>query len=87
MLSNLPYFNTATDVTDIAAAWDTWLQHYNKSVSECVPQVSVRKTNAPPWFDSEVRHMSSKKNVWEIAKASDLEEDWNRFKKVRNELK
>ena len=38
MLADLPYFNTATDVTDIDAAWDTWLQHYNTSVSECVPQ-------------------------------------------------
>ena len=37
LLSDLPYFNTATDVTNIDAAWDTWLQHYNKSVSECVP--------------------------------------------------
>ena len=73
LLSDIPYFNTATDVTDIDAAWDTWLQHYNKSVSECVPQVNVRKSNAPPWFDSEVRHMSSTKNyVWKIAKTSDL---------------
>ena len=52
-----PYFNTATYVTDIDAAWDTWLQHYNKSVSECVPLVDVRKSDAPPRFDSEVRHM------------------------------
>ena len=27
LLRDLPYFNTATDVTDIDAAWDTWLQH------------------------------------------------------------
>ena len=88
LLSDLPYFNTATDVTNIDAAWDTWLQHYNKSVSECVQQVNVRKSNAPPWFDSEVRHMSSKKNnVWKIAKASDLKEDWDKFKKIRNKLK
>ena len=88
MLSDLPYFNTATDFTDIDAAWDTWLQHYNKSVSGCVPQVNVRKSNAPMWFDSEVRHMSSKKNiVWKIAKASDLKEDWDKFKKIRNKLK
>ena len=63
LLSNLPYFNIATDVTDIYATWDTWLRHYNKSVSECVPQVNVRKSNALPWFDSEVRHMSSKKRM------------------------
>ena len=52
LLSDLPYFNTATDVTDIDAAWDTWLQHYNTSLSECVPQVSVRESNASLWFDS-----------------------------------
>ena len=76
LLSDLPHFKTATDVTDIDAAWDTWLQHYNKSVSECVPQVNVRKFNAHPWFDCEVRQMlSNKKNVWKIAKASDLKED------------
>ena len=44
LLSDLHYFNTATDVTDIDAAWDTWLQHNNKSVSECVPKVNVRKS-------------------------------------------
>ena len=76
LLSDLPYFNTATEVTNIDAAWDTWLQHHNRSVSECVPQVNVRKSNAPPWFDCEVRHVSSKKNnVGKIAKASDLKED------------
>ena len=54
LLSDLPYFNSATNATDIDVAWDTWLQHYNNSVSECVPQVNVRKSNVPPRFDSEV---------------------------------
>ena len=47
LLSDLPYFNTVTDVTDTGEAWDTWLQYNNKSVSQCVPQVSVQKSNAP----------------------------------------
>ena len=47
LLSDLPYFDTATEVTNIDAAWDTLLQHYNKSVSECVPQVNVRKSIRP----------------------------------------
>ena len=28
-----------------------------------------------------------KKDVWKIAKASDLREDWDKFKKARNKLK
>ena len=87
LLSDLPYFNTATHVTDIDAAWDTWLQHYNKSVSECVPQVYVRKSNALRGSTPKL-YMSSKKNiVWKIAKASDLKEDWDKFKKIRNNFK
>ena len=50
LLSNLPHFNSNVDVTDIYAAWDTSLHHYNKAVIECAPQVKlhVRKCKAPP---------------------------------------
>ena len=48
LLKKLPRFLPAADVPDIDKAWEMWLQHYNNAVSECVPKVLVRKSNAPP---------------------------------------
>ena len=39
---------------DVDLAWESWLQCYDDAVKACVPKITVKKSNLPPWFDSAV---------------------------------
>ena len=51
-----------TDSIDVDVAWVSWLQCYDEAVKACVPEITIRKSNLPLWFDSEVRLLKIKKN-------------------------
>ena len=56
-------------------ACESWFQYYDDAVKtyicvpKCVPKITVRKSNLPPWFYSEVRRLKrKKKQAWTKAK-------------------
>ena len=50
-----------TDNIDVDLAWESWLQSYDDVVKACAPDITVRKSNLPPWFNSAVRCLKIKK--------------------------
>lgn len=77
-----------TDCTDIDTAWSKWREAVESRIDKCVPQVEVKDSTAPPWFDSEIRHLFNlKTTIWKKAKKSNKPSHWAKFRKIRNELK
>ena len=73
-----------TDKIDVDIAWLSWLQFYDDTVKACVPEITIRKSNLPPWFNSEVRRLKiKKKQAWTKATKFNRAHHWEKFRNVR----
>ncbi|CAC5376367.1 unnamed protein product [Mytilus coruscus] len=58
------------------------------AADKCIPNkiITVRK-DQPPWLTNEIKKKIRKKNrIHKTAKRRDNSKDWNKFKKIRNEV-
>lgn len=70
---------------NVNSAWVTWLDTVNVIVEQCVPTVVIKDSTAPPWADSEIRHLRNlKRTAWRKARRTN---EWANFRKLRNKLK
>ena len=70
---------------DVETAWQSWLETVNEVAERCIPKVEVKDSTAPPWVDSEVRHLQRlKRTAWRKARRTG---NWSKFRTLRNKLK
>ena len=73
---------------DVNAAWNGWLDLIEQFMSATIPRVKVKPNRSHSWVDSEIRHLNHiKMTAWRRAKRSAKCSDWNKFKKLRKQLK
>ena len=71
------------NAVDVNAAWNAWLDLIEQFMSATIPRVKVKPNRSHSWVDSEIRHLNHVKMTKRSAKCS----DWNKFKKLRKQLK
>jgi hypothetical protein len=83
-----PILDLLSQATDVNELWTIWQDFINDTVESCVPKITFRNSNDPPWFDSEARHLVNRKNsAWRAAKKKGGERLWVKYRALRNEVK
>ncbi|CAC5355799.1 unnamed protein product [Mytilus coruscus] len=81
-------WNSITDSDNIEDMTATITHIILDAADKCIPNkiITVRK-DQPPWLTNEIKKKIRKKNrIHKIAKRRNNSKDWNRFKKIRNEV-
>jgi hypothetical protein len=73
---------------DMDLAWSLWVRTVKDILNKYVPSRYVHVKSAAPWIDADVINLSNKKETARrLAKRSNKEADWSRYKKFNNKLK
>ena len=76
------------NVVNVNAAWNGWLDLIEQFMSATILRVKVKPNRSHSWVDSEIRHLNHiNMTAWRRAKRSAKCSVWNKFKKLRKQLK
>ena len=87
VIANSNLLQSAVNSSDINISWGEWNSNLKHIIDTCIPKTIVKDTAAPPWIDSEIRHVQKcKETTWRRAKTSNTESSWEKFRECRNKL-
>ena len=76
--SNL--LNVVDRSNDVNTAWSNWYSTVSSIIDRHVPKVSLKKNCVSLWFDSELKHISNKKQTaFRKAKLSYAKSHWKKI--------
>ena len=74
--------------TDIKVDWERWKNLFLALSAEYIPVKSFKRRGSPPWIDSEVRRLPSKKDSCrKKAKNMSYPSLWEKFRQLRRAAK
>ena len=74
--------------SNINTNWSKWLSTVTRCVDTIIPKVAVKNSTSPPWIDSEILHLSNKKEtLWRRTKRSGSLYLKEKLRKLTNNLK
>ncbi len=77
--------DSSDDIDQICTSWTDILTGFIKNH---IPTIKIKNVNTPPWIDGDILKLSKKKeNARQKALRLDTEANWNKLKKLRNQLK
>ena len=86
-LTRIPW-DTVFIQNDVDASIACWYDVFMTCIAEFVPKIIVKDGNKPSWIDREVLLLIRKKNrIRRKAKLNDFPVMWERFRKLRHEVK
>ena len=73
---------------DLESSWQSWKNIILNVVDKNVPHRKVTRKYHVPWIDKDVKRLFRKRRkFFEKAKKSNLQSDWNKFRKIRRDTK
>jgi hypothetical protein len=80
--------DTAIVDKDVDSSIACWYNMFTTCIDEFIPNIIIKDGNRPPWIDREVLQLiRKKKRIRRKAKSNDSPIIWERFRKLRQELK
>ena len=86
-LSSAPWDSVFAD-NNTDNIWERWKHLFFKAVRNNIPSKRIKPRKNVPWITSHIRRLFHKrKRLWKRAKASNNQNDWNNYRRIRNQTK
>ena len=86
-LYSAPWDSVFAD-NNIDNIWERWKHLFFKAVRNNIPSKRIKPRKNVPWITSHIRRLFHKrKRLWKRAKASNNQNDWNNYRRIRNQTK